>query len=209
MDIVLVTIASIATIVGVVIGIIQLVVKPFNKRKEIRKQKEIALQEANHILQQVSAENEYNLRNLEEFWRQAANTIDDQDSIEMYHRLAYTSLHEWKHMMWDKHATSSVLTKEVMEGMYKLKERHDAFLRLREEMRNAFESTESKKLWDDFTAWKSDLRSDNLDKRIKANEEWGAITMRTNKFFQSHLSTRQAFATLYNTIVASGNPIKR
>jgi len=195
---------NIDTVVGATVGfIVGLLSWLFQQQVERRQQK-------HNVLKLLHLENEQNLKILEKFWQQVWDLPSkDFRDIERYHRLAYNDLPSWEHLMWESQASLlSFLDEKLVTQNYELNHNLDAFLILRQKIRDAFEK--NKELWEKFVAWNGACHNENdYNQQAEAQngKEGRIIDMETNSFSSSLIHLWNVTNNLYNDIHDLGNPI--
>lgn len=191
-------------IIGFIVGVISWALQTF--LQEQRQKRRVLT-----LLHRESAEN---LKILESFWGQVNNPFFDYPLHEMIgkcHRLAYNYLPAWSRLMWESQASLLPLLDEaIVSQMYELNQRLDAFVMLRNKMKDIFDRPENTKFWSEFTAWMKAYYHGDVNQRDEAQhgKEGLALDRKAVQLESSLLIPLwNDINKLYLSIHDSGNPI--
>src|SRR5579872_2097359 len=171
-----------------------------------------SLRQKHTLLSRLHVAYDDDLQGLDAFWHSVWNGPGDYISdLARCHRLAYTSLPDWRHRKYmpQFEAQRLVLPQEVVT---RIDDREDQLHRLdgyRAELRQLFETEPGKTVWQAQEAWKDAYEGDNLEQRLRANQERMAVTIQISDFCDHDpcLKLRNDINEQVNRLRQAGNPI--
>lgn len=172
-------------------------------------QEESPTNSSGKLLKRLSHACHADLAALDSYWQDITiNHQDDNAQLERFHRLAYTALPNWRHGRYMDTVEQRLLELDeaIVDALHDFRESLFRLDTCRQRMREKFESEFAKRLWDDYIAWKEQMRRGNLRERIAANQARSEIGMRANGLCTPLIPLWNQTAEIINAIREKGNP---
>lgn len=165
-------------------------------------QHHMAEQQRRNVRTLLHLECERNLTVLNDYWARVNDRLNDQHSIEQYHRVATIPLPVRERLMWESLAPqmAEALSQDEIRRVYDFNARLDALGPMLAPHREAFATPAGIQLWRDYSAWKTAMGHPAFEERDRATKQQGEITGRANVFDEPLTQPWNDFTKLYGAL---------